>query len=61
MEETVPVFFGQLKLGCQREHGFIEIPQYSFDRAGILMAVVDVVVQTDELPVWKTNGEGLVA
>lgn len=51
MQEPVAVLSGKLKLGRQREHGFIEISQHSFYCGGVLMAVVDVIIQTDELPV----------
>lgn len=53
VKETVSVFSGQLKLRGQREHGLIEVPQNSFDRASVLMAVVNVVIQADKLPVVK--------
>lgn len=56
MKETVSVFSGQLKLRGQREHGLIEVPQNSFDRASVLMAVVNVVIQADKLPVVKKRG-----
>lgn len=51
MQEPVAVLSGQLKLGRQREHGLIEIPQHCFHCGCILMAVVNVVVQTYELSV----------
>lgn len=50
MQEPVAILSGQLKLGRQREHGLIEVPQHSFHRDSILVAVVDVIIQTDELP-----------
>lgn len=50
VEEAIAVLAWQLKLGGQREHGLVEIPQHGFHRAGILMAVVYVVIQADELP-----------
>lgn len=53
VKEAVSVFSGQLKLRGQRKHGLIEVPQNSFDRAGVLMAVVNVVIQADKLPVAK--------
>lgn len=52
MQESVAVLSGQFKLGRQWEHGLIEVSQHSFHRGSVLMAVVDVIVQTDELPVW---------
>lgn len=51
MQEPVAILSGQFKLGWQREHGLIEISEHSFDCGGVLVAVVDVIVQTDELPV----------
>lgn len=52
MQEPVAILSGQFKLGRQREHGLIEVPEHGFDCGRVLVAVVDVVVQTDELPVW---------
>lgn len=51
VQEPVAVLSGQFKLGRQREHGLIEVSQYGFDRGSVFMAVVDVIVQADELPV----------
>lgn len=56
VEETVSIFSRQLKLRGQWEHRLIEVPQYSFDCAGILMAVVNIVIQADKLPVCKKKG-----
>lgn len=53
VKETVSVFSGQLKLRRQWEHGLIEVPQNSFDRVGVFMAVVNVIIQADKLPVVK--------
>lgn len=53
MQEPVAVLSGQFKLGRQRKHGLVEVSEHRFDRGGVLVAVVDVVVQTDELPVAK--------
>lgn len=53
MQEPVAILSGQFKLGRQREHGLIEVSQHSFHRGSVLMAVVDVVIQTDELPVGE--------
>lgn len=53
VKEAVAVFSGQLKLWGQWKHRLIEVPQDSFHCAGILMAVVNVVIQTDELPKGK--------
>lgn len=50
MQEPVPVLSGQFKLGRQWEHWFIEISQHSFHCGSVLMTVVDVIIQTDELP-----------
>lgn len=50
MQEPVAILSGQLKLGWQREHGLVEVPQHSFHCDSILVAVVDVIIQTDELP-----------
>ncbi|TRY57854.1 hypothetical protein DNTS_017653 [Danionella cerebrum] len=51
VQEAVAVFSGQFKLRGQREHGLVEVPQHCLHGAGILMAVVNVVIQADELPV----------
>lgn len=51
MQEPVAILSGQFKLGRQREHGLIEISEHSFHCGSVLVAVVDVIVQTDELPV----------
>lgn len=51
MQEPVAVFSGQLKLGRQREHGLVEISQHCFHCGCVFVAVVDVIVQTYELPV----------
>lgn len=51
VQEAVAILPGQLELGRQRKHGLVEVPEHGFDRGGVLVAVVDVVVQTDELPV----------
>lgn len=51
MQEPVAVLSGQFELGRQREHGLIEVSQHGFHRGSVLMAVVNVVIQTDELPV----------
>lgn len=57
VQEPVAVLSGKLKLGRQWEHGFVEISQHRLYGGGVLMAVVDVIVQTDELPVGdKTDG-----
>ncbi len=56
VEETVSVFPGQLKLRGQREHWLIEVPQYSFDCAGVLMGVVNIVIQADKFPVGQKRG-----
>lgn len=56
MQEPVPILSGQFKLGRQREHGLVEVSQHSFHCGSILVAVVDVIIQTDELPV----GEGVM-
>ena len=53
MQEPVAIFPGQLKLGRQREHGLVEVSEHGFDRGGVFMAVVDVVVEADELPVGE--------
>lgn len=53
MQESVAILSRQLKLGWQREHGLVEVSQHSFHCGSILMTVVDVIIQTDELP----NGE----
>lgn len=51
VQEPVAILSGQLKLGRQREHGLVEVSQHSFHCGSVLMAVVDVIIQTDELPV----------
>lgn len=51
MQEPVAILSWQFKLGRQREHGFIEVSQHSFHCGRVLVAVVDVIIQTDELPV----------
>lgn len=51
MEEPVAIFSGQFKLGRQWEHGLVEVSEHGFDCGRILVAVVDVVVETDELSV----------
>ena len=51
MQEPVAVLSGQFKLGRQWKHGLIEVSQHSFDCGSVLMAVVNVIIQTDELPV----------
>lgn len=51
VQEPVAILSGQLKLGRQREHGLIEVSQHSFHCGSVLMAVVDVIIQTDEFPV----------
>lgn len=57
MQEPVAVLSGKFKLGRQWEHRFVEISQHRLYCGGILMAVVDVIVQTDELPVGdNTDG-----
>lgn len=55
MQEPVAVLSRKLKLGRQREHGFIEVSQHSFDGGGVLVAVVNVIIQTDELPVGEKD------
>lgn len=50
MQEAVAVFPGEFKLGRQRKHGVVEVPQHSLHGGGVLVGVVNVVVQTDELP-----------
>lgn len=49
VQEPVAILSGQFKLGRQREHGLVEVSEHSFDRGGVLMAVVNVVIQTDKL------------
>lgn len=56
VEEAVAVLAWQLELRRQREHGLVEILQHGFHCAGVLMAVVDVVVQADELPTEEKEG-----
>lgn len=51
MQESVAILSWQFKLGRQWEHGLIEVSQHSFHSGSVLMAVVDVIIQTDELPV----------
>lgn len=51
MQEPVAIFSGQFKLGRKREHGLIEVSQHSFHCGSILVFVVNVIIQTDELPV----------
>ncbi len=51
VQEPVAILSGQFKLGRQREHGLVEVSQHSFYCGSIFMAVVNVIIQTDELPV----------
>lgn len=53
VEEAVAILSGQFELGRQRKHGLVEVSEHGFDRGCVLVAVVDVVVQTDELPVER--------
>lgn len=53
MEEPVAILSGQFKLGRQREHGLVEVSEHGLDCGRVLVAVVDVVVQTDELSVRR--------
>lgn len=55
VQEPVAILSGQFKLGRQRKHGLVEVSQHSFHRGRVLVAVVNVVVQTDELPVKEVN------
>lgn len=50
MKKTVPILSRQLELGRDRKHGFIEVPENSLHRLGVFVIVVNVVVQTNELP-----------
>lgn len=51
VQEPVAILSGQFKLGRQREHGLIEVSEHSLHCSSFLMAVVNVIIQTDELPV----------
>lgn len=53
MQKSVAILSWQFKLGRQREHGLVKVPQHSFHCGSVLMTVVDVVVQTDEFPDGK--------
>lgn len=56
MKEPVAVFSGKLELGRQWEHGLIEISEHGLHSGSVLVAVVNVIIQTDELPVgdkWR--------
>ncbi len=53
VQEPVAILSGQFKLGRQREHGLVEVSQHSFHCGSIFMAVVDVIIETDELPVGE--------
>lgn len=55
MQEPVAVLSGQFELGRQRKHGLVEVSQHGFDCGGVLVAVVDVVVEADELPVGESK------
>lgn len=55
MQEPVAILSRQLKLGRQREHGLVEVSQHSFHCGSVLMGVVDVIIQTDELPNGKNT------
>lgn len=50
MKKTVPILSWQLKLGWDREHGFIEVPEDSFHCLGIFMIMINVVIQANKLP-----------
>lgn len=50
VQEPVAILSGQFELGRQREHGLIEVSENGFHCGSVLMAVVDVIIQTDELP-----------
>lgn len=51
MQEPVAIFSGQLKLRRHWEHGLVKVSEHGLHRGGVFMAVVNVIVQTDELPV----------
>ena len=61
VEEAVAVLPGQLELGGQREHGLIEVSQDRLHGPRVLVAVVNVVIQTDELPAKPQHNSLLVS
>lgn len=50
VQKAVPILSWQLKLGRYGKHGLIEVPEDSLHCPGIFMVVVNVVIQTNELP-----------
>jgi hypothetical protein len=54
VQKAVPILSWQLKLGRYGKHGLIEVPEDSLHCPGIFMVVVNVVIQTNELP--ETTG-----
>lgn len=57
VQESVAILSGQLKLGWQREHGLVEVSEHSLHCGSVLMTVVDVIIQTDELPNDENAGD----
>ena len=59
VQEPVAELPGQLELRRQGEHGLVEVPEYRLHSGRVLVAVVDVVVQTDELPARAGRQRGI--